>query len=256
MSTQVDICGESHSTAPNSAVAHAGAPMRNHSAAYRLPQVARMERWAGWRRARSRAGRRPVESGFQSLFDGRSIEHWQVAGDGRFVVVDGRLESIPSDEVALFWCTVPTSPDFTLRLRWLRWRHEDTSAVLLRFPRPLAVGQTSAAAMAARCGIVVQIDEVGTLGAAEMSRTGAIVGAPEQRLTPRRPRPAAEWNDFEIAVRGERYDVWLNGVQVTSFLNTDDARGRPSAPSEPTFVGLRLCPGSRVAFRDIRIKRI
>jgi len=256
VSSQVDIWDGSHSTAPDSSVTYADAQMRNHTAAYRLPGFARMQRWTGWRRARSRAGRGLVESGFQSLFDGRSIEHWQVAGDGRFVVVDGRLESIPSEEVGLFWCTVRTPPDFILRLRWLRWRHEDNSAVLVRFPRPLAVGQTSAAAMAARCGVVVQIDEVGTLGTAEMSRTGAIIDAPEQRLTPRRPRPAAEWNDFEIAVRGERYDVSLNGAQVTSFLNTDGDRGRPSAPSEPTFVGLRLCPGSRVAFRDIRIKRI
>jgi hypothetical protein len=247
--------GGSHSSALNTAVMRAGAQMPEHRAAYRLPHGIGMERWGGWR-VRSRAGRRPAETGFQSLFDGRSIEHWQVAGAGRFVVVDGRLESIPSEDVGLFWCTVPTPADFILRLRWLRWRPEDTSAVLLRFPRPLAVGQTSAPAMAARHGFVVQIDDAGTLGAAEKSGTGAISDAIGQLLTPRRPRPAAEWNDFEIAVRGERYDVWLNGSQVTSFLNTDSARGRPSAPSEPRFVGLQLCPGSRVAFRDIRIRRI
>jgi hypothetical protein len=195
-----------------------------------------------------------VEEGFRPLFDGQSTRNWEMVGDGHFVIVDGRLESVPASDLGLFWCTVPTPPDFVLRLRWLRWRHEDTSGVFVRFPRPVASGTANASSVAVDCGFEVRIDEVGIPGATMIQRTGAIFNEPAQRLTPRPARPAAEWNDFEIAVRDQRYDVLLNGRLVTSFVNPDRERGRPSAPGAPSFIGLQVCPGSRVAFRNIRIK--
>lgn len=183
------------------------------------------------------------------------IENWAMAGSGRFVVVDGRLESVPGDDVGLCWCTVPTPADFVLRLSWLRWRHEDTSAVVLRFPRPQTAAESNNPAwLATTRGFAVRIDEVGIPGASSIHLTGAIFNEPTQRITPRAARGAAEWNDFEITVRGNRYEVALNGRPVTAFLNTDPARGLASAPESPSFIGVQVAPGSRVAFRDIRIK--
>ena len=89
-----------------------------------------------------------------------------------------------------------------------------------------------------------------------MHKTGAIFNQPEQRLRPRAARPPAEWNDFEIAVQGDRYAVQLNGELVSSFVNHDPSRGRPSRPGAPSFIGLHLYPGARVAFRNIRIKAL
>jgi hypothetical protein len=100
----------------------------------------------------------------------------------------------------------------------------------------------------------VQIDEVGIPGATSIHRTGAIFNEPDQELTPRPARPAAEWNEFEIAVQGQRYSVRLNDRPVTTFVNGDPARGRPSRPSAPAFIGLQVSPGSRVAFRNIRLR--
>jgi len=196
-----------------------------------------------------------VEEGFRPLFDGESTEHWKMAGSGHFVVVDGRLESVPGDDLGLFWCTVPTPPDFVLRLRWLRWRHEDASGVFVRFPHPQSTSATNAAFVAIS-GFEVQIDEVGIPGATAIHRTGAIFNEPAQQVTPHPARPAAEWNDFEITVQGQRYSVSLNGRPTTSFVNTDPERGRPSAPDAPSFIGLQVYPGSRVAFRNIRIKAL
>jgi hypothetical protein len=199
---------------------------------------------------------RNVEDGFTPLFDGISTRNWQMAGGGHFAVVDGRLESVPAEDLGLFWCTIPTPRDFLLRLRWLRWRHEDASGVFLRFPRPEPRPNSNAAFVAIQRGFEVQIDEVGIAGATGIHKTGAIYNQSTQILNPRPARPAAEWNDFEISVRGQRYEVALNGHIVATFENEDPLRGVPSTPSEPSFVGLQVYPGSRVAFRNIRIKAL
>lgn len=199
------------------------------------------------------SGRATDEEEFTRLF-AAGMDDWEMTGSGRFVVVDGRLESVPGDDVGLCWCTVPTPPDFVLRLSWLRWRHEDTSAVVLRFPRPQPSETVNPAWVATTRGYAVRIDEVGIPGSTSIHMTGAIFNEPAQRITPRAARAAAEWNDFEITVRGNHYEVALNGLVVTTFVNTDPRRGLPSAPGAPAFIGVQVAPGSRVAFRDIRMK--
>lgn len=87
-----------------------------------------------------------------------------------------------------------------------------------------------------------------------MHRTGAIYNQPTQVLTPRPARPPAEWNTFDITVRGQLYVVHLNGQQVTRFENTDARRGRPTSGAAPSYIGLQIHPGSRVAFRNITIE--
>ena len=195
------------------------------------------------------------ERDFAPLFDG-SMDNWEMAGTGHFVVVDDRLESVPGDDLGLLWHTVPTPPDFVLRLSWLRWRHEDASGIFVRFPRPPRGTGTNPAIVAATRGFEVQIDEVGLPGASSIHKTGAIFNETGQQMTPRPARPAAEWNDFEIVVQGQRYGVTLNGRPVTAFVNSDSQRGRPSAPKAPTFIGLQISPGSRVAFRNLRLKAL
>ena len=36
--------------------------------------------------------------------------------------------------------------------------------------------------------------------------------------------PPGEWNTYELLVEGERLQVFLNGVQINDFTNTDPAR--------------------------------
>jgi hypothetical protein len=196
------------------------------------------------------------ETGFTQLFDGTSTANWRMAGSGSFVVVDGRLESVPGDDLGMLWCTTPTPVDFVLRLRWLRWRQEDASGVFLRFPAPLDDGARNPVFDVIQRGFEVQIDEVGIPGATRVHKTGAIFNQPDQRLRPRAAHPPAEWNEFEITVQGDRYAVELNGEVVSSFVNPDPTRGVPSRPGAPSFIGLHLYPGARVAFRNIRIKSL
>ncbi len=57
-------------------------------------------------------------------------------------------------------------------------------------------------------------------------------------------------------MQGQCYSVRLNGRPVTTFVSADPARGHPSALGAPSFIGLQVSPGSRVAFRSIRIKAL
>lgn len=199
---------------------------------------------------------RGAGDGFRWLFDGGGVERWATAGSGGFVVVDDRLESVPGDDLGLFWCTTPAPADFVLRLQWLRWRHEDASGVFVRFPRPLACPEGNPAFNAIYRGFEVQIDEIGLPGATAIHRTGAIFGQREQRLTTPIVRPPAEWNDLEVTVRGQHYAVRLNGEPTADFHNQDPGRGLPSTRRAPSFVGLQIYPGSRVAFRRIAIRAL
>jgi len=64
-----------------------------------------------------------------------------------------------------------------------------------------------------------------------------------------------EWNQFEIKAQGQTYDVTLNGVHITNFVNPDNNRGLPSSPNKSSFVGLQTHTG-RVSFRNVQLKQL
>jgi 3-keto-disaccharide hydrolase/GMC oxidoreductase len=73
--------------------------------------------------------------------------------------------------------------------------------------------------------------------------------APGPALTP------GVWFEYEIAVQGDDYTVFLTNTQTgerrqtTSFHNTDGERGRA-----PGFIGVQAYSGNTVAWRHIRIR--
>jgi len=194
--------------------------------------------------------------GFRPLFDGSDTTDWTVVGAGRLLVVDGALETVPGDDLGLLWCRVPTPPDFVLRFEWRRFREEDRSGVFLRFPDPESLGYENPAYVPMDFGFEVCIDEIGAPDGSIVRRTGAINGEPKQERTPVAARPPGLWNEFEIRVEGQEYTVLLNGERVTRFVNSDPARGLPTTPEKPTFIGFAVHPGSRLAFRNIRIRAV
>jgi hypothetical protein len=50
----------------------------------------------------------------------------------------------------------------------------------------------------------------------------------------------------------ERLHIVAAGVVATTFDNQSPARGLPSTPQAPTYMGMQAEPG-RVRFRDIRV---
>lgn len=101
------------------------------------------------------------------------------------------------------------------------------------------------------------------------NRTGAIYKIPagdrvwhlgfnepaEQNYTPGPALVPGVWFEYEIAVQGDDYTVFLTNLQsgqrtqTTSFRNTDTDRGRA-----PGCIGIQAYSGSTVAWRHIRIK--
>jgi hypothetical protein len=210
----------------------------------------------------------PGESGFTTLFDGANLTNWQMSqirteqgNPGNFVLVDGVLESVPGDDIGLYWCAVPTPPNFVLRLEWRRWRDDDNSGVFIRFPHPDSKQYRRTAYVGVNFGFEIQIDQQDS---DPKRRTGAIYNFKAPHDPHNIPvKPVGEWNLFEISAEGQIYTVFLNGQEVNKFdfLAGSDPlypdRALPSTPQVPRFIGLQSHPGrSRVGFRHIRIKEL
>jgi len=76
-----------------------------------------------------------------------------------------------------------------------------------------------------------------------------------QDYTPGPPLVPGVWFEYEIAVQGDDYTVFLTNTQTgdrrrtTFFRNTDAERGRA-----PGFVGVQAYAGNTVAWRHIRVR--
>jgi hypothetical protein len=201
------------------------------------------------------------DPGFTMLFDGADTSKWRMSkitnqpgrdNPGTFLVVDRSLESLPGNDLGLFWNIDPTPPDFILKLEFLRWRDDDNSGVFLRFPDPNSKGYNNTAYVAIDFGFEVQIDEIGQGNppGLPIHKTGAIYSF----AAPQNPnvRPPGQWNEYEFRAQGQNYQVFLNGTKVTEYQNPDPVRG---TTTNPCFIGLQTHTG-RVAFRKIQIKAI
>ena len=202
-----------------------------------------------------------ADAGFALLFDGLTLGGWAmstISGEpgrpGQFLVVDGTLEGTISTGLGLLWYTTPMPLNYVLKLQWKRFRHEDNSGVLLRFPDPRTKNYRNTAWVASHFGYEVQIDElgVGNPFGANKFRTGAIYDVDNQAFSLQPAKAAGEWNDYEIRVEGDDFTVFLNGQQMTKFTNADPNRGQAAN----SHIGLQIHPGSRVAFRNIQMQAI
>jgi len=192
----------------------------------------------------------PVEPGFVAIGTG-GIDGWQMAGFGGFIELGANIiETV--DGIGLLWYTRQQFADFVLRVDWRASFPDDNSGVFLRFP---ALGNTDPAndwKLAVDQGYEIQIDDTGknpdvnpnTFGD-PLHITGAVYKlAPATTLA---SRPLGQWNNYEITAQGNAITVVLNGQQVSKLTNGN----RPLKG----FIGLQNHhPGSRVQFRNIRIK--
>jgi len=72
----------------------------------------------------------------------------------------------------------------------------------------------------------------------------ATTAAATARHSRKKPaRPVGQWNEYEIRVKGQNYQVFLNGDQVCVFDNPYPGRGLPSTAAAPTYIGLQTHTG-------------
>ena len=220
------------------------------------------------RRLADKIAKRPPftgDPGFTALFDGSNAGKWRMStirnqpgrdNPGRFIIVDGGFEAIPGNDLGLYWHSDPTPANFILRLEWRRWSDTDNSGVFLRFPDPNSKGYDNTAYVAVNFGFEVQIDQLARDDGAAVHKTAAIYGFAGPNDPANLPVNApGQWNQFEIRVQDQNYDVSLNGTQVTHYANPDAGRGLPSTPAAPSFIGLQAHTG-RVGFRRIQLKAL
>jgi type 1 glutamine amidotransferase len=188
---------------------------------------------------RTKADCRP-ENGYTTLYNGATTG-WSQSGPGSFTNTDGTLTS--SGGMGMLWYSAKEFRSYSLKLDW-RMPGDDNSGVIIGFP-PGVDPDT-----ALNQGHEIQIDATD----ATDRTTGAIYGfkAPDIAARDAALNPPGEWNTFEALVEGERVQVFLNGVKINDFTNTDPARSLTSG-----HIGIQNHgTGDDVSFRNIRIREL
>ncbi|HWO67756.1 MAG TPA: ThuA domain-containing protein [Umezawaea sp.] len=188
---------------------------------------------------RAKADCRP-ETGYTTLYNG-STAGWSQTGPGGFTNTDATLTSF--DGMGMLWYSAKEFGSYSLKLDW-RMPGDDNSGVVLGFP----AGSTADSALAN--GHEVQIDATDSAD----RTTGAVYGFKGADVAARDAalNPPGEWNTYELLVEGERLQVFLNGVRINDFTNTDPARSLTSGHIAIQNHGT----GDDVSFRNIRIKEL
>ncbi|WP_328352782.1 ThuA domain-containing protein [Streptomyces sp. NBC_00445] len=196
-----------------------------------------------WTAGDAQADCRP-ENGYRPIFDGTSasLADWKQAGPGSFDLNDdGTLTT--TGGLGMLWYASKGLGAYSLKLDW-KVDGDDNSGVFVGFP------PSDDPWSAVDNGYEIQIDATDV----PEKTTGSVYGFQSADLAARDRalNPPGEWNTYEIRVVGERLRVWLNGVQINDFTNTDPARSLRDG-----HVGIQNHGADdQVSFRDIRIKEL
>ena len=219
----------------------------------------------------------PAPGTVLTLFDGQTLTNWRMAGRGTFHVIDGALQSVPSFDLGLLWCTIPMPKNYRLELDFFVRTLATNSGVFVRFRHPEATGYYNPAwsavfipgMPATPSGFEIQIDNTASPDGRPKHKTGAVYAVNYPNDLPDDPQlppsvagdfvnsqnaQVLAWNQYRIEVQGDVITVNLNGVNTAKYTNTDPNRGRFST-TEPTFIGLQSYSNYSftTAFRNVRV---
>ncbi|MGP3637876.1 ThuA domain-containing protein [Streptomyces sp. 24-1644] len=181
------------------------------------------------------------DTGYRTIFNGKTLDGWKQAGPGTFDVADGELRT--EGGMGMLWYQAKELKSYSLKLDW-KMAGDDNSGIFVGFPA------SDDPWSAVNNGYEVQIDAT---DAADRT-TGAVYGFKSADLAARDRalKPPGEWNSYEIRVEGERLRVFLNGVKINDYTNTDPVRSLKNG-----YVGLQNHGADdQVSFRDIRLKQL
>ncbi len=184
-------------------------------------------------------------AGYTSLFDGTldSLAGWRQASAGSFArQADCSLKTVGN--AGMLWWPGERFDKYSLKLDW-KLAGDDNSGVFVGFPDP---GNDWNVAFTR--GHEIQIDPTDDAD----STTGSIYNysAPDAAARDAALKPAGQWNAYEIIVEGQRIQVFLNGVKINDYTNTD-----PNRMTIPGFIGLQNhAAGDDVFFRNVRLRKL
>jgi len=176
--------------------------------------------------------------GFTLIFDGKTLDGWKMAGNGKFVIVERDASLQSEGGMGLLWYSEKIYKNFILKLEWKVSAESDNSGVFVHFPDP-----DDNPNIAVREGYEIQIDDK---AGDPIHQTGAIYdfSAPSKIVS----RPPGQWNTMEIQAQSQCYTVIINGHKVTEFTGSRMTEG---------YIGLQAHDDkSKVSFRNIMIKEV
>ncbi len=193
-----------------------------------------------------------AEKGFRPLFDGKTLNGWQLAGKkGTGYAVEKGMLVCPADGGGNLF----TDKEYSNFVFRFQFRLEDGSNNGIGIRAPLKGD-------AAFAGMEIQVlDDTseqyrGKLKPAQYHGSIYEVFAAKQGHL----KPTGQWNSEEITANGRRVSVKLNGVVIVDAdldSATDEAilKRHPGLKRPSGYIGF-LGHGSRMEFRNIRIKEL
>ena len=185
------------------------------------------------------------ETGFVSLFDGRSFDQWE-GNLGIFRIQDGAIvggtlqERIEHNE---FLCTQGEFGDFELRLKFKVIGRGANAGVQFRSRRVPNHHEVR--------GYQADLGD-GWWGSLydESRRNKILVGADKRVVEKVLKRD--DWNDYTIRCQGPRIQLWINGKQTVDYTEPDEQI------EQTGLIGLQIHggPPSEAWYKDIRIKKL
>jgi 3-keto-disaccharide hydrolase len=193
-----------------------------------------------------------AEPGFVSLFNGRSLDGWQIVGQkGPGYVVENGLLVCPEDGGGNLF-TVKEYANFVLRFEF-RLFEGSNNGIGIRAP---LTGD------AAYAGMEIQILDDGAPRYQGKLRPAQYHGSIYDVIPAKQgfKKPTGEWNSEEITAKGRLITVILNGTKIVD-ANLDSVhdpavlKKHPGLARTTGHIGL-LGHGSRVEFRNFRIREL
>ncbi|MET7362784.1 ThuA domain-containing protein [Streptomyces sp. NPDC005562] len=185
------------------------------------------------------------EQGYTPVFDGTaaSLENWKQAGPGSFTLNEDDGTLTTTGGMGMLWYDRRELGSYSLKVDW-KMSGDDNSGIFVGFP------PSDDPWSAVNNGYEIQIDATDV----PEKTTGSVYGFRSADLKKRDKalNPPGQWNTYEIRVEGERLRVYLNGVQINDYTNTDPARSLRQG-----HIGIQNHgDGDEVSFRDIRLKEL
>jgi hypothetical protein len=169
-----------------------------------------------------------AQGAWTTMFDGKSLNGWNIVGDANWEVVDGVIQA---NKGTGFLVTPTPYTNFQITLDF--WVTDDAnSGVFIRCEDPKNIG----AANAYEVNIFDKRPD-------QSYRTGGIVDVAKPASV---VMTGGKWNSFDITARGTKLTVLLNGMKMVDVDDTKHPRGP---------IALQYGAGT-VKFRNVRVRTL
>jgi len=217
-------------------------------------------------------GKPGQSEGYTKLFDGTaaSLAKWSHVGGGKFGLNEEEGSITSSTTVGgmgMLWFPARAYGDYSLKLQWRDDAPGSGNAnggVFVRFPKVHDHPEESRPEwVAIKYGHEIQVNDRPD---GDMYKTGSVYGFDRVGLGGAGVTPKGTWNDYEIKVVDQHYEIYRNGVLINEFDNTGGRLFEPPRGDDPGTDGRRFASGyiglqvhgvtDVISYRDIRIKEL